>query len=278
MDGCLSISSAKYSRRKSPRETIIMLKSERIQSIKDILLREKQTTVHRLSALLNVSEVTIRSYLQELEDEGFALRVRGGAALNEQQEVINDIVAAINIPYDKEQEHIGGIAAGLIQENENVFIGSGTTCYYIAKALLHRRNITILTNNIYVVNILIANPYVHIIVCGGNLAHAYNCTSGDLFDKSIRNMHFDKSFFTVGGVDPVYGYSVSSEIEAAILKTVKRQTDDLILVIDSSKFGKTSFLHVGDFALSGTVITDQGIDTKYKDVYKEKGIPLYGGK
>ncbi len=256
-----------------------MLKSERINKIKTILSKEKRITVTALCDMLPVSAVTIRSDLESLEADGFARRVHGGAVLNEHQrnqKVIDNIVAAINIPYDKEQEHIGNIAATLIEEGEWVFIGSGTTCYYIAKALLARRNINILTNNIYVVNILLANPFINVIVCGGTLAHAYNCTSGDLFDKSIHNMHFGKSFFTVSGADPLSGYTVSSEIEAEVLRTVNRQTDNLILVIDSSKFGKTSFMHAGNLDICSAIITDEDIADEYLKLYAKIGIPVYG--
>ena len=252
-----------------------MLKSDRLNYIRDMLQQENHVKVMELSKLLDVSDVTIRYDLLQLESEGFVTRVHGGAVINEyqrNQKVINDIVAAINVPYYKEQEYIGRLAASMVEESEWVYIGSGTTCYYIAKELLHRKNINILTNNMYVVNILLANPYINVIVCGGTLSHAYNCTAGDLFDASIGNMTFSKAFFTVGGVDFESGITVSSEIEMEILRAVKRQTNQLILVIDSSKFGKKSFMHVGGITLSGTIITDEDISAEYRDHLIQNGV------
>lgn len=254
-----------------------MLKSDRINYIREKLQRENNVTVSELSDFCDVSDVTIRGDLLQLESEGFVTRVHGGAVINEHQQnqkIINDIVAAINVPYYKEQEHIGKLAASLIQEHEWVYIGSGTTCYYIAKELLHRRNINILTNNMYVVNILLANPYINVIVCGGTLSHAHNCTVGDLFDKSISGMIFSKAFFTVSGAEFETGITVSSEIEMEILFTVKQQTKELILVIDSSKFGKKSFMHIGDLVLAGTIITDEDIPAEYREYLAQNGITV----
>ena len=254
-----------------------MLKSDRLNYIRSMLQQKSNIKVRELSELLNVSDVTIRDDLLRLESEGFVTRVHGGAVINEHQrnqKIINDIVAAINVPYYKEQEYIGKLAASMIKESEWVYIGSGTTCYYIAKELLHRKNINILTNNMYVVNILLANPYIDLIVCGGTLSHAYNCTFGNLFDKSIGNMIFSKAFFTIGGFDFETGITISSEIEMEILRTVKRQTKELILVIDSSKFGKKSFMRAEDITLSGTIITDEDIPAEYREYLTKNGVTV----
>jgi DeoR/GlpR family transcriptional regulator of sugar metabolism len=252
-----------------------MMKVERQEEIKSLLMRDKRVTVTSLCDMLEVSAVTVRADLADIEGAGFLRRVHGGAILNEDrrnQQVIDDIIAAINIPYDKEQEHIGTIAAGLIAEDEWIYIGSGTTCYYIAKSLLKRRSINIITNNIYVVNIMLANPYANTILCGGTLSNSYNCTFGTLFEKSIAGMRFSKAFFTVSGAGMEEGYSVASQIEVGVLNAVRKQTDELYLVIDSSKFGRNSFMHVGGTDLSSTIITDEDIPGDYCDYYESRGV------
>jgi DeoR/GlpR family transcriptional regulator of sugar metabolism len=254
-----------------------MLKIERQDEIKSLLMRDKRVTVNSLCGLLGVSSVTIRTDFEDLEAAGFLRRVHGGAILNEDQrnqKVIEDIIAAINIPYDKEQEHIGNIAAGLISEEEWIYIGSGTTCYYIAKSLLKRKNINIITNNIYVVNIMLANPFANTILCGGTLANSNNCTFGMLFEKSIAGMRFSKAFFTVSGASMGSGYSVASQIEVSVMGIVKKQTDEMYLVIDSSKFGRDSFMHIGDTELARTIITDEDIPELYSDYYKSKDVTV----
>lgn len=251
------------------------LKVERQEEIKSLLIRDKRVTVTALCDLFQVSAVTIRADLEDIEGAGFLRRVHGGAILNEDQRnrnVIEDIIAAINIPYDKEQERIGNIAAGLIAEDEWIYIGSGTTCYYVAKSLLKRRNINIITNNIYVVNIMLANPYANTILCGGTLANSYNCTFGTLFEKSIAGMRFSKAFFTVSGASIESGYSVASQIEVGVMNAVRKQTDGMYLVIDSSKFGRNSFMHIGDADLAQTIITDEDIPELYEVHYKSKGV------
>jgi DeoR/GlpR family transcriptional regulator of sugar metabolism len=252
-----------------------MMKVERQERIKSLLMRDKRVTVTSLCDMLDVSAVTVRADLEDIEGAGFLRRVHGGAILNEDRrnrKAIDDIIAAINIPYDKEQEHIGNLAAGLIAEDEWIYIGSGTTCYYIAKSLLKRRNINIITNNIYVVNIMLANPYANTILCGGTLANSYNCTFGTLFEKSISGMRFSKAFFTVSGASRDAGYSVASQIEVGVMNAVRKQTDELFLVIDSSKFGRDSFMRVGGDDLARTIITDEDIPAAYAEYFESRGV------
>jgi Transcriptional regulators of sugar metabolism len=255
-----------------------MFKAERLQSIKEIIFERRQVEVATLSMLLNVSEVTIRSDLEKLERQGFIYRTHGGATLNEEhtrQNEINDAMSGRSIQYNSNKESIGKIASSLIQENEWVFLGPGSTCYYIAKALTTRKNVNILTNNVYVVNILSSNPYANVLITGGILAHTHCCMIGDLFNRSIENLFFSKAFFTVGGVDFKGGYTVSSAIEMDIFKAVVERSKDLILTIDHTKFDKLSFMKIGDLDIAQTIVSNENIPKEYKSYYFEKGIKIF---
>ena len=231
----------------------IMFKAERLQKIKEIIFDRKQIDVLTLSEILNVSDVTIRSDLEQLEQSGFIIRMHGGAILNEtstQQTTVNEALSCQNILYDKNKEEIGKIAASLIQEREWVFLGPGTTCYYIAKELLQRKSINILTNNFYVVNALFANPAVNVIMAGGQMNHDCCCTFGDIFAKSIENIFFSKAFFSVGGADVNAGYTVSNSGEMELIKAVSQKTQELILTIDHTKFDSISFMQIGNLDMA----------------------------
>lgn len=255
-----------------------MFKAERLQKIKEIIYDRKQVDVLTLSEILGVSDVTIRSDLEQLEKTGFITRMHGGAVLNESsthQTVVNEALSCQNIEYDKNKEEIGKIAANLIQEREWVFLGPGTTCYYIAKELLQRKSINILTNNFYVVNVLFANPSVNVIVAGGQMNHETGSTYGDIFSRSIENIFFSKAFFSVDGVDANAGYTVSAAGETELIRAVSQKTQEMIFTIDHTKFGSISFMQIGGLDMAKTVISNDKMPTYYKKYFFENGIRVY---
>lgn len=116
-----------------------MFKAARVKKIKEIMIDRGQIDVSTLASLLDVTDVTVRADLELLENQGFIIRTHGGAVLNEEyinQKRINDLCNGSSIEYNKDKDHIGQIAANLVEENEWIFLSGGETCYYIAKALL----------------------------------------------------------------------------------------------------------------------------------------------
>jgi DeoR/GlpR family transcriptional regulator of sugar metabolism len=256
----------------------VMFKAERIQKIKEVVYNRKQVDVTALSALLNVSGVTIRSDLERLEKSGFLSRTHGGAVLNEtstSQDDSNDILLGKTIQYDKNRESIGAVAAALVEEHEWVFLGPGETCYYIAKQLAARKNINVLTNNIYVINALLPNPQINVIAAGGNLDHKRCCFMGDMFVKCVEDLYIRKAFFSVAGVDFQAGYTVPNEGEMNLIKSISKKSGTLIYLTDSRNFGSISFVSVGGLQSASAVISDNQMPEAYKKYFFENKIRVY---
>lgn len=254
-----------------------MFKVERIKRIKEILKDCQQIEVSALSNLLNVSDATIRNDLEELEQEGFLTRFHGGATINapETVEPVNSIISSAQIEYNKNKEEIGIIASHLIQEREWIFLGPGTTTYYIAKALRERGQINVLTNNFLVANILYDVPSIRLIFLGGQVEHLGNYTIPSDLDKELQNIYLDKAFFSVDGVDLSAGYTLSDNTVLDIIQAVMRRSRESIMSVDCSKFEQTAFMTMGDLTLTPTVITNSDIPDIYKQYYLNHDICMY---
>ncbi|MDR2629518.1 MAG: DeoR/GlpR family DNA-binding transcription regulator [Spirochaetaceae bacterium] len=255
-----------------------MFKAERIQKIKEVVYNRKQVDVTTLSSLLNVSGVTIRSDLERLEKSGFLLRTHGGAILNEtstSQDDANNVLLGKTIQYDKNKESIGMVASALIEEHEWIFLGPGETCYYIAKQLSARKNINVLTNNVYVMNTLLHNPQINVIVAGGNLNHRRCCTTGDIFVKSVEDFYIRKAFFSISGADFQAGYTVPDEGEMNLIKSVSKKSGELVYLINSRNFGSISFVSVGGLQSASAVISDNQMPEAYKKYFFENKIRVF---
>ena len=264
-----------------------MFKGARLAKIKEILLERTQIDVQTLSLLLGVSAVTIRSDLAQLDEEGFLVRTHGGAILNDSGSVgipgyepagSSSVVEPRNSPaieYSKSREIIGQIADHLIEDDEWIFLGPGATCYYIAKALVPRTNVNILTNNIYIADLMGARRGGEIVVTGGTLYRPGMFLYGDMFARDLSVLHISKAFLSVGGADLENGYSVDGMPQASIHNLIKGACGELYLVIDASKFDQTAFMRIGDLEMGKTVITNDDIPEKYKEFYFTHGVRLF---
>lgn len=254
-----------------------MFKIERIRRIKEILRDCHQIEVSALSSLLNVSDATIRNDLEELEREGFLTRFHGGATINatETVEPINASLSKNLIEYDKNKEEIGVIASKLIKEREWIFLGPGTTTYYIAKALRQRNGINVLTNNFLVANILHDVPNIRVLFLGGQMEHLGFYTVPDNWEKELNNIFLDKAFFSVDGADLVSGYTLSDKPVYDIIHAVMKRSRQTIMAVDCMKFNQRAFMKIGDLDMTMTLITNANIPDEYKRYYLEHGIYVY---
>lgn len=254
-----------------------MFKIERIRRIKEILKDCGQIDVSSLSTLLNVSDATIRNDLEELEKEGFLTRFHGGATINavEAGESAAGTSVADFIEYDKNKEDIGVIAAKLVRDREWIFLGPGTTTYYIAKALSERSNINILTNNFGVAGVLRNIPNIKVLFLGGQMDHQGFYSNPDDLEKELHNIYLDKAFFSIDGVDLKAGYTLSDTAVHDIILTVMARSRETIMAVDCSKFDQRAFMKVGDMDFVKTVITNVNIPEDYKRYFIEHGIRAY---
>jgi DeoR/GlpR family transcriptional regulator of sugar metabolism len=255
-----------------------MFKAERKRRIKEIIFDRKQVEVATLSTLLNVSDATIRNDFEELEQEGFITRYHGGATLNSistQEEEVNNTLTGNVVKYDKNKEEIGIIASNLITEKEWIFLGPGTTSYYIAKALLSRNNIKIFTNNMLIANILSNNSTIQIHFLGGRIDNSGLYTIPNDINKDLNDIYISKSFFSVDGVDLDAGYTLSDLNVLDIIKAVSSRCQETIFAVDCSKFGQRAFMKLGNLDFAQSVIMNDNVSAPYKKYYLEHGICAY---
>lgn len=253
-----------------------MIKAVRLSKIKEIMLERGHVDVTALSSLLNVSEVTIRSDLEQLEQENFLQRTHGGAVIREevnQSGPESFCLSEADISHISDKKYIAGIAADLVKPGSWVFIGPGTTCYYIGCALTKKQNVHIVTNNLFV-------PFRQggmnqVLITGGNLNQERMSLEGDLFFRSLENLHFSYAFFSVSGISLENGMTVNGSDDIMMINRLREISSRLIVAADHSKFDQTDFMRVGDIDMPDTIITNQNIDDKYKSYCYDHNIQLF---
>jgi len=253
-----------------------MFATERKTKILDRLNKNGKVKVCDLSQLYEVSEVTIRRDLQELEEEELIKRVHGGAILNDNTKFEPTFSEKIDKFYN-EKESVGKLAASMIVEGDTIVLDAGTTTLSIARHIT-AKNITVLTNSVDVAFELAKKLNVEVIVTGGTLRRETRALVGPVADNTFKNFRVDKAFIGANGVCVINGLTTPDIIEANTKREMLKIAKKIIVVCDHTKFGKVSFAKIVDLSSIDIIITDNLLDEKLLKKFEEKDVKIMTAK
>ncbi|WP_058248980.1 DeoR/GlpR family DNA-binding transcription regulator [Tropicibacter naphthalenivorans] len=228
--------------------------------ILEIARREGKVVVEDLAAHFGVTLQTIRRDLTELADSGQLDRVHGGAVLPS---------GTTNIGYEERQvlypeakTAIARACAARIPSDISLFLNLGTSTEAVAHELLHHQNLMVVTNNVNVANILLANPSAQVIVTGGQLRRADGGLIGNLAADTIRKFKFDLAVIGCSALDQD-GDLLDFDIqEVAVSQTILDHARRVFLVADHSKFSRSAPARIASLSQIDEFYTDAPLPPK----------------
>lgn len=235
-----------------------MFTTMRQHKILEVMQSNPSVSVTYLSQLFGVSEVTIRRDLDAMHAVGQIQRIRGGAIRVEHAapEPPADDRSAENA---EEKRRIGRAAASLIHDGEIVFIGSGTTALEVAKNLIGRNNLTVITNALNVINTLVHETSITLVQTGGLLRLSEFSFIGYLTEQALRDLHPQKVILGIHAFSMKEGLMNDFLPEVTTDRAILQAAPQVILVADHTKFGKISVAFVAPATAVHKVVTDPGI-------------------
>lgn len=246
------------------------MKLERINNIKKYLIEYETVSLDKLCDIFNVSKNTIRRDISELESLNIVKKVYGGVTLKRVEETI---------PFQQRKEQnitekteIGRLASELIQEGDIIFIDSGSTTVALIPFLKDKENVTVVTHSLSAINEVSKLQNLTLISTGGFHQRKTNSFAGISTVDFLKNLNISKAFMATTGVSIEKGITNTTYLEAEIKKTLTEISDQLILMADSSKFDKSSFMRYCDLARIDYLITDLKPAKHYLDFCKVNGI------
>ncbi|WP_291635782.1 DeoR/GlpR family DNA-binding transcription regulator [Clostridium sp.] len=249
-----------------------MFAEERKSKILDRINKYSKVKVCDLSQRYEVSEVTIRRDLQELEEDKLIKRVHGGAILNHNTKFEPTFSEKIDKFYD-EKESVGKLAASIIADGDTIAIDTGTTTLSIAKYIV-AKNITVLTNSLDIAYELAKKPDVEVIVTGGALRWETRAMVGSVADNTLKNFRVDKAFIGTNGICIIDGLTTPNIIEANTKREMIKIAKQTIVVCDHTKFGTVSFAKIVDLDSVDMIITDNQLENELLEKFEEKGVQI----
>ena len=211
--------------------------------------------VEELSQRFDVTLQTIRRDLTELADEGLLDRVHGGAV--PRRGVANLGYEERRLMNEAAKTAIAHACAAAIPDNCSIIINLGTTTEAVARALLHHRSITVITNNMNVANILVANPGCDIMVAGGAFRRSDGGLVGELTTQFFEQFKVDYAVIGSSALDADGDLLDFDLAEVRVSKTIIRQARQVFLVCDHSKLGRSAPARLASLSEVSEVFTDK---------------------
>ena len=250
-----------------------MLANQRREKILELLREDGSAKVHNLSKIFKVSEVTIRHDLERLEKDGFVTREHGGAFLKEVESLVRSF-ALINQSNMDKKAVIGIHAAGLIEAGDTIILDSGSTTTEVAKNLVGRKNLTVITNALNIALILGAEPDIEIIMTGGEFKPPTLSLTGQKAAAFFHDVHVDKLFLATAGISLRSGLTYPSLSDIVVKKAMIDVAETVYLVADSTKIGKGALASLGALSLIDFIITDSGIGKDHLQLFRDHDIKI----
>ncbi len=241
--------------------------SERERSILLLLASDTGTSVSQMSERLGVSAVTIRNDLNNLSRRGIIMRTHGGAT----PAFHPNIVLRQNLHPD-EKESIAKAAAEMVRDGDTIMIEAGTTTALIAKHLLGKRYVNIVSNSTLIIPFARINPGINLTMVGGTYRPATESLVGPLAVAELGQFHVRLAFVGTDGFSLDNGLTTHLLEGAEIVRKMAECSDKTVLVADSSKHEKRGFVHVLPLSAIDTLITDELIDQAPAREIDEAGI------
>ncbi|GGH84812.1 DeoR/GlpR family transcriptional regulator of sugar metabolism [Pullulanibacillus pueri] len=254
-----------------------MIVIERRQKIKELLLKNNTVKVSDLVELLNVSEETIRRDLLQLEREGFAEKNYGGAILKEALQSNDSLILPVNqrkLQYSREKDLIGKAAAKLVQDDQIIILDAGSTTWYTGKHLAGRKDLTIISNAINVVEECSKNETASIYLLGGQLIRKSMSLVGPQAEMELQKYNADYVFLGTSGVSLRHGFTSSDLYEAEMKRAMVSAGQKIVLVADHSKFQKTGLTSFCGFEEIDICVTSDLVDKDTIQQIADKGVKV----
>jgi DeoR family fructose operon transcriptional repressor len=250
-----------------------LLAAERRSKILASLALDGKVKVQELSKTLGVSEVTIRRDLSSLEKDGLLERTHGGAVsssksryeLSFEQKIRTNMTQKIAI---------ASKALSLIEDGDTVMLDSGTTTFQLAKLLGEKKDLTVVTNAVNMVSELSIIADLTLVLIGGFYKPTTGATIGPMVVNELKNIHVDKFFIGCNSITLTGGLMTPDMIDAETRKAMIAASAHVIVLADSSKFGKTSFVTIAPLEEIDMIISDKGLDARTRQAFEERGVEV----
>jgi DeoR/GlpR family transcriptional regulator of sugar metabolism len=248
-----------------------MFAEQRRLKIMELIQEEGSARVRDLARIFLVTEPTIRQDLDKLESEGLIVKEHGGAFLKSVPNQVKSFALQHLENMDRKMA-IAKTAVQLVEDRESLILDSGSTVSELAKLLTEKHNLTIVTNALNIALLLGAVRGNEILVTGGEFKPPTLSLTGEKAAGFFQQIHASKLFLATGGISASGELTYPGLNDIAVKRAMIESANEVYLLADSSKFGKTSLAILGGIEMVDHIVTDSLITAEQREFCEKRGI------
>lgn len=223
--------------------------------ILELLSTQDRVEVDDLSARFGVSLQTIRTDLRDLSARGVLSRVHGGAVR---------VASAANRAYaDRRKQNANAkqamaeAVADLIPDHCSLALNIGTSTEQTARALASHRGLTVLSNNINIINIMMGGEVKDLILVGGSIRQSDGAIVGQDAVEFISRYKVDFAVIGASALDEDGAILDHDAREVSVARAILKNARTKVLICDGSKFQLTAPIRICTLSDLDVVVTDR---------------------
>lgn len=244
---------------------------ERKTAILHMLQSTHSVPITQLAKELGTSSSTARRELRDLLKEGLVMVSVGNVQLctpsNEERPFA--LRCLLNA---EEKVRIAQAALELIHNGDTIFIAGGTTTFELTRLLPGRRRITVITNSLRVVDLLVDQPGIDLITLGGAVRSGEQTLHGHLTDWGVSQFRADKLFYGIEAISLQHGLTHSQLVEVSTDRALASAATETIVLADHTKFNKVAPALVMPLEQVHVIVSDKDLSDETVEALRGKGI------
>jgi DeoR family fructose operon transcriptional repressor len=244
---------------------------ERRFRLLEIVRRRGFASLPDLAGQLQVSESTVRRDVDQLEEAGAAQRTHGGVFYTGPSPKLVHFEHRQATHWEKKRQ-IAALAAELLEDGDTVLLDGGSTTYELAQALVGR-HLQVVTNSLPVATLFAASDQVDLVVVGGYVHSRTGVTLGPYANEMLRQLRVRRAVLSVAGLNE-QGYYNSNLLLVETERVMMQSADEVIVLADSTKFGRSSLAHLCELGQIDILVVDDAIEPKWVRRITDAGVRL----
>ena len=254
-----------------------MLIAVRHSRLQEMIARDGISSLDALATELGVSQSTVRRDIEMLEKTGVVSRTHGGVIWTGPA----GEKAAASRPYAFDQRRdeqidakraIAKAARALVAPGQTVLLDGGTSTLYLAEQLVGM-SVQLVTNSLPIANLFADDEQVEVVLTGGVTYPRYGVLLGPIAEHMIATIHPNILFLSVAGIHDGALYNQNLLLVQAERKMIE-QAQKVVLLADSSKFGRQALSRLGELSEVDIVVTDSGVEGEAREMIERAACRL----
>jgi len=229
----------------------------RREEIAEDLRQNGEASISVLAERYQTSEMTIRRDFDYLESQGLARRARGGAISVQSRSFEPPVLQRASYAAEAKTA-IGIAAAGLVRENETIFLDCGTTTHAMARALPDGMSLTAITSSLLIAMELATKPAVRVLVTGGVIRPGEMSLTGARAQDSFKNLNCDAVYLGVAGISETKGLCEYNLDDAEVKRAAMESGHRVVVLADESKVGRVALVTFAPLTTVDLLVTNAG--------------------